>query len=30
MKMVRFLYFLIAVKNIINYLDDEWSEKKIR
>jgi hypothetical protein len=30
MKMVRFLCFLIVIKNIINWLDDEWNEMKIK
>jgi hypothetical protein len=30
MKMVRFLCFLIVIKNIINCLDDEWNEMKIK
>jgi hypothetical protein len=30
MKMVRFLCFLIVVENIINCLDDELNEMKIR
>jgi hypothetical protein len=30
MKMVRFLCFLIVVGNIINCLDDELNEMKIR
>jgi hypothetical protein len=29
MKMVRFLCFLIVVKNITNYHDDELNEMKI-
>jgi hypothetical protein len=30
MKMVRFHYSLIVIKNGINYLDDEWSEMKTK